>query len=43
MKLHSQQEIKLYATYLNFGLTRLGAYQAVLTVRIARRMMEVKP
>jgi hypothetical protein len=35
MKLLNQKEVMIYAMYLNFGLTRLTAYES--TVKIARQ------
>jgi len=36
MKLFNMEELHLYALYLNFGLTRKDAYNAVTTIMLAR-------
>jgi hypothetical protein len=36
MKLHNMEELHLYALYLNFGLSRASAYNAVITIMYAR-------
>ena len=36
MQLLNMRELHLYALYLNFGLTRQSAYQAITTIREVR-------